>query len=119
MDDSFLVRMLDRVADLDEQLQASAGRQEMSVAIIGDFDALDQFHHKIGPPASGRAGIEDVSDVWMFHQGQRLALGLKTRNDAVRIHSRFDQLQGDAPQDRFLLLSHENHAASAFSDLLQ
>jgi len=43
--------------------KTSAGRQGMLVAIFGDLETLHQLHHKIRPPAFGRAGIEDVGDV--------------------------------------------------------
>ena len=37
----------------------------------------------------------------------------------LRVHAQLDDLEGDAPPDRLLLLGHVNHAAAAFADLLQ
>ena len=36
MNDAFLVRMLDAVADLDEQFEALADRQALPIAVAGD-----------------------------------------------------------------------------------
>src|SRR5580765_3707251 len=119
MDDSFLMRVLYRVADLNEQLQTRIRRQGMSVTIIGDFDTIDKFHHKIRPPMLGCAGIEDVSNVRMIHQRERLTLSLEARDHAFRVHSRLNHLEGDTTANRFLLLCYENHTATSFSDLLQ
>jgi hypothetical protein len=90
----------------------------MSVAIIADLHALDQFHHEIRPSAFGGAGIEDVSDVRMIHQCQGLSLSRKACHHAFRVHSWLDDLKCDAAADRLLLLSHENDATSSFADLL-
>ena len=46
MDDPFLMRVLDGVANLYEQTQALPGIEFVLVAIIGDFDSANQFHHK-------------------------------------------------------------------------
>src|SRR5262245_44361533 len=49
VDDPLLMRMLNRVADRDEQLQPLAGGESVLVAVGGDGDAVDQFHDEIGP----------------------------------------------------------------------
>ena len=54
MDDPLLVGMLDCLADGDKQLQPLLRREQMLVAVIGDRDPFDQFHHK-ERPAAGRA----------------------------------------------------------------
>ncbi len=110
--------MLDRLADLGEQCQTSAGREGMLVAIFGDLETLHQLHHKIRPPIPGCARIEDVSDVRMFHQRQRLSFGLKACNYAFGVHPRFNDLERDAPADRLFLFCDENPPATSFSDLL-
>ena len=73
----FWWRVLDRLADRDEQLQPLAGRQLPLVAVVGDRDALDQLHHEVGAARVGGAGVEDPGDVGVVHQGQGLALGLE------------------------------------------
>ena len=44
------------------------------VAILGDGDALDQFHDEVGPAALGRAAVQHLGDMGMVHQGQGLPL---------------------------------------------
>src|SRR5262245_48741204 len=91
----------------------------MLVAIIADFYALNQFHHEIGSPPLGGASIEDVSDVRMIHQGQRLPLRLKACNHTLRVHPRLNDLEGDATADRLLLFGDENDPASSLSNFVQ
>src|SRR6266566_3159323 len=119
MDDSLLMRMLYRVADLGEQIQTSVDREGMSVAIIGDPDAINQFHYEIRPATFRCAGIEYVRDIRMIHQSKRLPLSFKACNYAFGVHSWFNDLEGDASVDRLLLFCHENHPVSSFSDLLR
>src|SRR6266567_4721253 len=111
--------MLNGVADVNKQFQPRAGPQGTLVAEIGDFNTLDQFHYEIRTAALSRAGIEDASDVRMVHQRQCLSLGLKTCNHALGVHPRLNQLEGDAPVDRFRLFGYEDYPATPFSDLLQ
>ena len=119
MDDALLVSMLDGVADLDEQLDPVVGGKLVLVAILGDLDAPHQFHDKIRPARLRRAGVKDSGDVGMIHEGEGLTLGLETGDDALGIHAELDDLEGDASADRFVLLSHIDHATAPFADLLE
>src|SRR2546425_12698240 len=49
VDDALLVRMLNGPADLAEQLKPLPRWQIILVAVIGDFDAAHQLHHKVWP----------------------------------------------------------------------
>ena len=53
------------------------GVQLVLVAVLGDRHALDQLHDEEGPAVGGRAGVEDLGDVGVVHQGQGLPLGLE------------------------------------------
>src|SRR5215204_3260063 len=54
----------------------SPHREADAVAVVGDGDALDQLHHEVRAAGVGGAGVQDLGDVGVVHQGQRLALGL-------------------------------------------
>jgi hypothetical protein len=41
------MRVLDGLADLDEQVESFLDREFVLVAVIGDADAADQFHHEV------------------------------------------------------------------------
>ncbi len=82
MDDSLLMRMLNRLANLNEKFQPLAGRQGMLIAVFGDLDATNEFHDEIGPARFRRPGIEHLGDVGMIHQRERLSFGLKAGNDS-------------------------------------
>src|SRR5271167_2691555 len=97
MDDALLMRVLDGLADVDEQLQALAGWQPVLVAVIGDRRALDQLHDEIGSPgadatglAAGGAAIVYLGDIGMVQDRQGLPLGLETGDDLATVHAGLD-----------------------------
>jgi hypothetical protein len=57
MNDALLMRMLHRVADLNEQLQAFTHADAILVTVLGDLDPIHQFHDKVRPPRLGGSGI--------------------------------------------------------------
>ncbi len=81
MDNAFLMGVLDGLADGHEELEALLGRQAIGVAILGDGHSLDQLHDEERPAAVGGAGVENLGDVVVVHQGQGLALGLEPSDD--------------------------------------
>ena len=119
MDDPLLVRVLDGVADLDEKRDAPGHKEVLLVAVVGDLHAAHQLHDEVGPPGFGGARVEHPRDVGMVHHGQRLALGLEAGDDLPGVHAEPDDLEGDAPADRLLLLGHVDHTAAALADLLE
>ena len=96
MDDALLMRVLNGLADLDEQLQPfAAWRRLFSIAKIGDSDAAHQFHDEVGPARLGGSGVEHFGDVGMVHHRQRLPLGFEPGDDLLCVHAQLDDLQGD------------------------
>ncbi len=89
------------------------------VAVVGDLDAADQFHHEERPAGVGGAAVEHLGDVRMVHDGQRLPLRLEARDHLLGVHAELDDLERDLAADRLGLLGHVNHAAAAFADLLE
>jgi hypothetical protein len=101
MDNPLLMRVLDGLADLNEQLEPLFHGQARLIAKIGDPDAADQFHHEIGAAGdrtrgqfivsclltpgfrlltgSHHTGIQDFGDMWMIHHGQRVTLHFEAR----------------------------------------
>ena len=109
----------DGLADLDEQLQPLPGGELVLVAVLRDGNAVDQFHHEVGPARLGRPGVEHLGDVRVVHQGQGLPLGLEAGDHLPGVHARLDDLQGHLAADRLLLRGHVDHAHAPFADLLQ
>ena len=112
MDNPLLVGMLDRPANLREESQSLPDVELPLVAIVRKRLTLDELHHKIRTAVPGHPPIVDPGNVGMIHQGERLALGFKTRHDLLRIHSRLDDLQGHNPSHRHPLLGPKHHAES-------
>ncbi len=119
MDDAFLVRVLNRLAHLDEQLEPLPCGEIVLVAIRGDAHSAHQLHHKVGPAGVGRSGVQDFRDVWVVHHRERLALGLEARDYALRVHAQLDHFQRDTATHRLLLLRHPHDTAAAFADFLE
>src|SRR6267143_1630023 len=119
MNDSFLMRVLHCVTDIKKHIQSCGGLKRILIAMISDLDSANQFHHEIGPSAFGGAGIEHMRDIRMIHQRQYLSFGFEAGDDRLRIHSRFDYLDRHLPAAWLLLFGHENHSATAFTNLLQ
>ena len=113
------MRVLDRLADLDEEIESFLGAEVVLVAVVGDADAPDQFHHEVGLAGVGGSRIEHPGDVRMIHHRQRLPLSLEPGDDHFGVHAQLDDLERDAAADRLGLLGDIDHAVPAFTDLLQ
>ena len=60
---------------LDEELQPRFQTEALLFAEGRDRDSSDQFHREIRPTSLRRAGVEDLADAVVTHQGQRLTFG--------------------------------------------
>ena len=95
MNDGFLVGVLDGFTDLNEEAQTIGKRQLSLVAILGDGKALNVFHDEVGLSAESGAGIENLGNAGMIHDGKRLAFRLEAlKSDGVE-HAGANELQGD------------------------
>ena len=119
MNDPLLVRVLDGLANFDEQVDPFLGGEIGLVAVIGDADAAHQFHDEIWAAGFGRSGIKHLGDVGMVHHGQCLPLGLEPRDDLLGVHAQLDDLQRDATAHRLGLFRDIDHAAAAFAHFFQ
>ena len=105
MNDAFLVRVLDRPANLNQQIQPFLGGEVVLVAVIGDFDAAHQFHDEIGPAGIRGTRVQEFRDIRMVHERQRLPLGLEPGNNTLGVHAQLDDLERHAAVDGFFLLT--------------
>ena len=117
MDHALLVGVLHRLADRDEQRQPLAGRQPGPVAIVGDRHALDQLHHEVGA-ALGLPCIQDLGDVRMVHQGQRLPLLVEAGEHPLGVKAGANHLDGDAAVHGLDLVGDPDLAHAPFAELL-
>ena len=97
----------------------SRSRQPALVAEPGDRDALDQLHHEVGSAVIGGAGVEDLGDVGVVHQGQGLALGPEPGEHLAAVHAGLDELERDRPPHRLGLLGHVDRAHAPLADRLE
>ena len=118
MNDALLVRMLDSLADLREQLQAVAEAKFLLVAIIRDARSGDQFHDEVRPARFRRASIQHLGNVRMIHPGQGLSLGFEAGDDIASVQTGLDHFECDSPPDRLFLFGKEYDSPTAFPELL-
>jgi hypothetical protein len=118
VNDAFLMSVLDSVANLLEELQPLGRGQVVLVAVIRDAYSTDQVHNEKRAAGYSCTRIKHARDIAMVHHGQGLTLSFKARDDLFRIHPGLDDLKGNSAPDRFLLLSHVNHPAPPFANLL-
>ena len=119
MDDALLVRVLDGVANLDEQPQTIPRRKAPFIAEVRDAHTPDQFHDEERPSGLRGPAVENTGDVRMIHQRQRLPFRLEPRHHAAGVHARLQDLERDTPSHGIPLLGQIHHTASTLPDLLQ
>src|SRR2546425_12109762 len=90
MNDALLMRVLNGVADLREEGEALTRGQIVLVAILCDGNAPYQLHHEVRPAPVGHTGVEDLGNVWMIHQRQRLTLGLETSDHLLGVYAQLE-----------------------------
>jgi hypothetical protein len=97
MDDSLLVRMLDRSAHLYEEVDALFDRQPAGVTVLGDRRAAHDLHREPGVSVLRRAGGKHLGDAGVIHERDGLALGLEPRDNLAAVQLRANHLDGNAP----------------------
>ncbi len=119
MDDSLLVGVLDRVADLDEQPQALFRRETAFVAVPRVRLPPHELHREVGPALFRRPRLVDLRDARVLHHRERLPLGVEARDHFLRIHSGLNHLERHLAPHRLGLLCQPDHAAAALAESLQ
>src|SRR5262249_49669942 len=112
---SLLVGVLDAAADLDEEIEPRAHVEPLRVAIVDHPGTVDVLHDEVRVAAERAAGVEDLRDAPVAHQGERLTLRLEAGEHLRAVETGPEPLQGDAASDRLLLLRlpDDPHAALA------
>ena len=116
VDDPFLVRVLHRLADLDEQFEPGPHGQPLPVAVLDDGRPIHQFHHEKRLAGRGGAAVVDAGDVRVVHQGERLPLGVEPGQHPLRVHPGLDQFERDLPLHRLGLVGPVDRPHPALAD---
>lgn len=119
MDDAFLVRVLDRMANGGEKRETLWNVDVLLGAVLRDWNASNQFHGEVGPSFGGYAGVKDGGDVGVVHHRERLSFSFKPAQDLFGVHSWLDQFDGDSSAEWCFLFRHPNDTEPTLSDLLQ
>ena len=94
MDHQLAVRGVDRVRDLDHQLDPSLERRRPLLAPDGDRRPFDILEHEVRVAVVGRTAVEQVGDSGMVQPGENLALTQEPVGDRLRIEAGPDALDG-------------------------
>jgi hypothetical protein len=119
VDDRLLVRVLDAVAHLGQELEPLGGREPMPVAVLGDREPLHVLHHEVRPALGGSPGIEHLGDGRVVHHRQGLALGLEAGDHLLGVHARLDDLQRDPAPNRLDLLGEPDLPHPALAEAVE
>src|SRR5687768_2435037 len=65
----------------------------MVIAVPRNRVPLYKLHHEVRSTALGFASVQDCCDVRMAHKRQGLAFCIEARDDLLRVHAGFDNLQ--------------------------
>ena len=113
MDDQVLVGVLDRRADLAEEVQPRGGVQALRVAVVDDRLALDVLHHEVGQAVRRRAAVEQAGDVRVLEAGEDLPLVPEAPHDRLGVHAALEHLDRDALLELVVVADAEVHRAHA------
>jgi hypothetical protein len=119
MDHSLLVSMLNSLAHLYEEIEPFTNGQAMSITMIGNRDALNVLHDKVGSSFIRASSLKYLGDVRVIHQSECLSLRLKAGHDLFGVHAALDQLERNPAANRRFLLSLVHLPHSALTDLLE
>src|SRR6516164_7285473 len=98
MDDGFVMRVLHRVADFYEQLEALVDGEFMAVTVIVDGTAFHIIHDEIRRSFRGTTAVEQLYDIRMIEICESLPLLAESVQQFTALPSGLHQL------DRHLLL---------------
>ena len=117
VDYALLMGVLNRTANLDEEIQPFA--RGKLVAVVGDLNPAHQFHDEVRSPRLRRARVEYFGNVWMVHHRECLPLGVKAGDDLFGVHAELDDLERNAAAHWFFLFGDIYNTATTLADLLE
>src|SRR5262245_2434379 len=91
MNDLFLVRVVNGVADRTKQFKTCGNVELMRVAITVEWLALDELHHEVGQAVVSCTAVEESGDVRVIERGENLSFFTKATQDEVGIHTALHQ----------------------------
>src|SRR5205814_8953994 len=115
---TFLVRMLDRTADGEEQRQPLLSGHPPAIAILSYWRAFDVLHHEVRTPLGRCTRVEDPRDVRVVHHGECLALVAKAGEHLAGVHTELHNFESHTPANGFKLLGEINGAHTALAQRL-
>lgn len=119
VNDRLLVRVLNTLTHLNEEIQTLADAERMAVTVLGDGSAGHVLHHEERRARRRRSSVEHLGDGRMIHQRQRLTLRFESEDRFAPDEFRFQEFQRDAATHRFGLLGQPDFTHPAFSNPIQ
>ena len=119
VDDPFLVRVIHRTADRNEQRETLAQVQVVLLAVADDGAALHHLHHEIGSADVRLARVQDAGDVGMLHDGERALFDGEAAQNVRRSHARLHNLDRHDAVDRLHLLCTIDHTEATLAEFVE
>src|ERR1700730_9091042 len=115
MNNGFLMSVLNPLADAHEKIQPFADGEFLTVAIIGDGDARDVLHHKIGATIRSGTSVENFGNGGMIHHRQRLPFPFKALHRSGIVSAWAKQLDSNLATNRRFLFGEPDLAHTTLS----
>src|ERR1044071_1024443 len=93
MDDKMLMGVMDRGADLAEELEPRRNAKVMAIAILVDPKAFDVLHDEKRNTIRGNSTAIEVGNVWIIQAREDMFFVAKSRHDVVCAHRGTDKFQ--------------------------
>jgi hypothetical protein len=120
VDDQVAVCERRRSTNVEKELRALGFRSLLRRRPMQQWQALNQFHDKVGRAVRRLPAVKEMGDVRVAQPRQRLPLAFKARDDFGREKSRFDHLDRDRAREiAGVTLSLINGAHTALAKPLQ
>ena len=115
VNDPFLVRVLNALAELNEEAESFGDGEPMPVTVCGQTIAAHVLHCEVRPPEVRGPRFEHLGDCRMVHQCERLALRFEARDYLRCVETCFDDFDGDLPADWMHLFRQPDITHTAFA----
>ena len=116
VDDALAMCMLDRLADLDEELDPTTNVELQPITELVHRAPGDVLHDEVGIAILGRTRVDDRGQAGMAHHRERLPLRLETHEHVRTAKPRSNDLDRDITPDGLFLMGEEDDTESTLAE---
>ena len=113
MDHQTAMRVLDGIAELEEESEPRVDREIVFAAVVVDRRSFDVLHDQVRNAAGGRAAVEQAGDVGMLERGQNLPLLPEALQQRLAAGAAANEFDGDTLFEFGILARRQKDGAHA------